>query len=241
MQTSQQAKALRILGCVIVSNAHTHELKQMTQAAVDRCKQAGVNTVTVVVEKTKSEYYGAYTIDQPIVFNYNGCLNEGANYLMKYYPEITHIAFLNNDISPYPMWGVNLIEQMELNGYDSGSPKCSFRHPRLNGEQSGWQVGHRFCGWAFVLTKKAYLDLGKLDETFAYWCSDNIVAYHLEKKGYKHLITSKSVVNHLGNKSGKYLTKEQLIDYTWKEAIKFKELTGIDLFPPDMIKQRMQE
>lgn len=213
----------------------------MTQAAVDRCKQAGVNTVTVVVEKTKSEYYGAYTIDQLTPFNYNGCLNEGANYLMKYYPEITHIAFLNNDISPYPMWGVNLIEQMELNGYDSGSPKCSFRHPRLNGEQSGWQVGHRFCGWAFVLTKKAYLDLGKLDETFAYWCSDNIVAYHLEKKGYKHLITSKSVVNHLGNKSGKYLTKEQLIDYTWKEAIKFKELTGIDLFPPDMIKQRMQE
>lgn len=241
MQTQQQAKASRILGCVIVSDAHTHKLYKMTQDAVDGCRNAGVDVFIVVVEMTNKTYDLATTIDQTIPFNYNGCLNDGAKYILKHCPEITHIAFLNNDILPYPMWGANLIDLMEANGYDSGSPKCSFRHPRLNGDQSGWQVGHRFCGWTFVLTKKAYLDLGKLDETFAYWCSDNIVAYHLEKKGYKHLITSKSVVNHLGNKSGKYLTKEQLIEYTWKEAIKFKELTGIDLFPPDMIKQRMAQ
>jgi len=208
----------------------------MTQATVDGCLNSGVKTSVVVVEKQDIIYKDCLTVRQPEPFNYNRCLNFGAGFF-----KTDYIAFLNNDLEPYPMWADNLIEEIETSGFDSGSPKCSYRHARLEGVRYGYQIGWVFCGWAFVMKSSVYKELGKLDESFVYWCSDNIVAWQMAQKGFKHLITSKSVINHLGNQSGKHLTKEKLIEYTWKEAKRFKEITGENIFPDDIIENGLKQ
>jgi hypothetical protein len=207
----------------------------MTQKAVDGCRDSGLHTTVIVVEKQDVIYSDCLTLRQPEPFNYNRCLNFGAKAL-----NTDYVAFLNNDIEPYPMWGRNLIDEMEKAGYDSGSPKCSYRHKRLDGVRYGYQIGWDFCGWAFVLSKNALTKIGKFDETFTYWCSDNIVAHQLETSDLKHLITSASVVNHIGNKTGETLDINTLCDYTWGEAKRFKEITGKDIFPPNVIRHNIE-
>jgi len=212
----------------------------LTEDTIAGCKKSGVDTVIVVIEQQTDVEYSCTTVHPDEEFNYNAYLNIGARSL-NYIYNLQYLAFLNNDLVMHKGWGFSLIQEMERQRCGSGSPKCPMRHKELNKTFISHRVGLAFCGWAFVLSKEVYDLIGGLNEQFVYWCSDNIVAHQLKEKGVNHLITNKSTVRHISNQSGQHLEKEVLIDYTWKQAKKFKEITGVELFPDELIEKQLKQ
>jgi GT2 family glycosyltransferase len=206
---------------VIVSDAKTQELKEITEQALGT---VGEDVNVIVIESNKNIHYEGVTVIYPDVpFNYNEYLNIGASY-----GTADYIFFSNNDVIFYEDWDFNLMNNMKRLNVVSASPICPEVALLLNidlfsGNYYGYEIISRFCGWAFMWTRKFYDYVGGLDETFKFWCSDNVTVEQLLRHNKKHILVTSSVVQHINSGHNTIVSLEggTLNEYTLQEVKKF--------------------
>jgi GT2 family glycosyltransferase len=185
-----------IVDVVFISNA-TKMGPRMTQHAIDSCIEAAnglaVNCI-VIEEKTNLFYRNASTYNPHQKFNYNKFLNFGA-----VRGGAPWVMFCNNDLMFKNGWLHNLLAA----DYPIVSPiaMTDFRQKDVTENEKGWQCGRNLSGWAFMMKRSLYEEIGGLDEDFDFWYADNSLIEQLKKIDMPPMLVPSSKVNHLGSKT----------------------------------------
>lgn len=247
MQTREKAKLLDV---IIVSDQKDERLKSILFDTIDSLIRSSEIVNNIIVVEGQLGYGESEQISNNIYlvsqdnkdgFNYNRNLNHGVRFLYQTCKadDSKYIAFCNSDLLFSDEWDIDLIGAMEKNGCGSGSPIYpNWGKQRGMRTEIGYEVGKHFSGWCFVLSFSAYRKIGGLSEEYTYWCSDNIVCEQLKSNNIKHILCAESIVNHLWNQTGKTIDRKNELDYTWRQAKKFEDNTGIALFPKEQYKRR---
>lgn len=228
MQTTQQAKPY--LSVIIVSNALTDRLQQITQMAINTALTGGVDIECIIVEKQPVAYMNATTIPQPKDFNYNACLNEGVKFAQgEYY------AFCNNDLLFQKNWAAILLERMKIQKVRSASPACPAAHLMEYNmcdemDTLGTHTRKYLAGWCYVWHNSLYKEFGKLPENYEFYCADNIITKMLNEKQELHLLTTRCYVTHIGNSTSIMLDDETKEKYTNGCVRKYNKEQGDNIF-----------
>jgi len=208
---------------ILVSNAKSFELEKLTFNAIQSSKP---HPVTVIESNSKVNYAGAKTIHPSSPFNYNRYLNLGARHAKGDY-----IFFGNNDILFTAGWDKEIVNGMRAHNVKSASPYCPLTHKDQNivegsGVIYGLEIYKYFCGWAFIWERLLYDQVEKLDESFTFWCSDNVVVEQLKKLDEKHILVTSSIVHHVGGGSRTLIGIDDNLynKYTKEELNKFNKL-----------------
>ncbi len=186
------------LDVVILSKATTPELKAMCQKAVDSLRAGSrrhLVNVTVVEQVEGVDYFNVNHIDrQPGEFNYNRFAN---NALRRGTAPWVMVA--NSDLVFEDGWLDALLES----GHDCVSPVDPSHKSQRNvrNDEAGWQNGHHFSGWCFMLTRKLWERIGGFDDCVRYWCSDNVVIEQCRAVDVMPRLVAKARVRHLGSQT----------------------------------------
>lgn len=196
------------LDVVVPSNAKTEDHYILTLDTVGTllaCDDVDFNVV--IMEQTKAKYDGMFdhisgnviTVNYEFRFNYNKCLNEGAKL-----GDSDHILFCNNDLIFHRFSIKRLFKGMEK--FRSVSPYCNLSHPTkmynnpvMSGNvlRPGYQIGGRVAGWAIMMERSVWDEIGGFDEGVDFWYSDNIYADQIRDKGIEHALVCNAFVDHL--------------------------------------------
>lgn len=196
---------------IIVSKSISKELTNITTNCINSARQEGDLNVIVVETSGIKVSYDANVIYYQGQFNYNRALNLG----LLYAKGGVHIL-ANNDLIFHRGWSV-IGEYMKQYGFDSASAlssdsrQRSFKHEDAIYE--GYNIGVHLTGWCLFVTKEAIQKIGKLDESFEFWYSDNVYADQLREHGLHHGLFCNIHIDHLGSKTLKTLP--------WKEQRKY--------------------
>lgn len=214
---------------VIVSDAKSDYLKECTESAI---KSSGNDVNVIVIESNQNVEYKCTTIHPQLPFNYNAFLNIGAKI-----GKGEFIFFGNNDLIFGQNWHFELIQKMNENDVVSASPVCPHIAKKLGIQidgrvHLGWDLVSHFCGWAFMWRRSFYEAIGGLDESFVFWCSDNVSVNQLKENNKHHILATSSIVEHLGSGSNtlKTLNKEQVTEYTIEELFKYNKKYNVNIF-----------
>jgi hypothetical protein len=181
---------------VIVGAGFTPALVQMTQQCVNSFASPQANII--VMEKVENiKYSHADTFLQPTPFNYNQCLNKGA---LKGNSE--YICFSNNDIGVPQNFIDNAVLEMKARKLDVGGIK----------DQRGYSPAGCLTGWCFIMRRDAWLKIGRLNEDYTFYCSDNIVWKQVLEHGLKYGVLQNVYCEH-----GVSVTKNLLPETLRKE------------------------
>jgi glycosyltransferase involved in cell wall biosynthesis len=204
---------------VMLSKASDISKHKMTQNAIDTCiRNASYKNVNVIViEQTYATFKHAKTINVQEEFNYNKFCNIGARATKSDY-----IVFANNDLIFYSNWLRELIKTKK----DCVSPldKSSKKQKDVKQNQCGYENGHDFSGWCFMLSRKAYDKIDGLDEDFKFWCADDSVIEQLRQVGIKPMLCCKSKVLHIKHGSSNIISD----DLTWGMLNKFERKYNVE-------------
>jgi glycosyltransferase involved in cell wall biosynthesis len=213
---------------IIVTKSSTKELIQVTQNCINSARADNPDMNVIIVET--SEYAVKYDrIDQVIKyegdFNYNRALNLG----LKYAIGDVHIL-ANNDIVFMPGWS-HIADYMLLNDFDSASAlsedRRQLRFRRGDWIYEGYEVGSYIAGWCIFCTRKCIETIGKLDESFDFWYSDNVYADQLIKANIKHGLFCNVHVNHVTSQTLKTVAPNTRKKYTYEPVVKYQILKKI--------------
>jgi glycosyltransferase involved in cell wall biosynthesis len=214
-----------IVDVVFISNA-TKMGPRMTQHAIDSCIQAAngleVNCI-VVEEKTNLFYKNAVTYNPNSQFNYNKFLNFGA-----VRGNAPWVMFCNNDLIFKNGWLHNLLAA----DYPIVSPISisDFRQKDVTENEKGWQCGRNLSGWAFMLKRSLYKEIGGLDEDFDFWFADNSLVEQLKIIDMPPMLVPSSRVNHLGSQTFKQRSINDKNDLMWSKLELFNKKYNQTLF-----------
>lgn len=177
---------------VMMSKATSPDLAAVTQRAIDSAHAGapGILNVYVLEQCVEWNYVGATRIPNAGPFNYNAACNKGAKQ-----GNAPWIVFSNNDVRFEFGWA----DAMTSVGHPVMSPFNPGYHRHhvysLHNE-TGTEVGRHLSGWCFMMARWLWEDLGGLDETYPFWCSDNAVMDQLRPKGIRPMLVMNSVVHH---------------------------------------------
>lgn len=201
---------------VILSKATTNELRLMCQKAIDTCRAgAGQNVVNVIVVEQIAEF-GQYKDAQVIYdngeFNYNRFANNAAAR-----GNSSWIMVANSDLIFEDGWLDALIDADR----ECVSPVDSSHRTQKNirHDEAGWQNGHHFSGWCFMISRALWERIGHFDECVSYWCSDNVVIEQCRAVGIMPLVVHKARVRHLGSQTA----QKPPDDLTWAQVRVFNQ------------------
>jgi glycosyltransferase involved in cell wall biosynthesis len=182
---------------ITVSDANTQERQNMTQNAINSIASDDVNII-VLEKQPNVKYANAETFLQRVPFNYNQCLNEGAEM-----GNAELICFTNNDVLFPPNFLADIRRLFADTKPDviSVTNQHGFIHPNI------------LSGYCFIMTRKAWNTIGKLNTDYHFWCADNVVTEQLKKHGLKEL-KSNILVHHTCSVSLKSLPIDIQQDYT---------------------------
>lgn len=157
---------------VILSNAKTQVLKEMTQRTIHTLlysEKSGIFNI-IVMEQANVSYPRTQTIHVPGEFNYNRFANLG---VLK--GRAPYICIANNDLIFMRGWFSELLQYKLL----VMSPKNpgDKRQANIRVTECGYEVGRHFSGWCFVMRRSVWEQIGGLDEDFPFWCADNVGSY----------------------------------------------------------------
>lgn len=213
---------------IIVTKSSTKKLIEVTQNCINsaRADKAKVNIIIVetsgcIVKYDKVDQVIKYEGD----FNYNRALNLG----LKYAIGDVHIL-ANNDIIFMPGWS-KIGDYMQVNGFDSASAlsedyrQLKFR--RGDWIYEGYEIGTYVTGWCIFCTRKCIETIGKLDESFDFWYSDNVYADQLIKAKIKHGLFCNVHVNHITSQTLKTISPNWRKKYTYEPVVKYQILKKI--------------
>jgi len=155
----------------------------------------------------ESSQHNAYTYDTRVEvlvpdekFNFNRFLNIG----------ITHtksdlVALCNNDILFSKgwfaeIWKIKLVhpEFMCFSPIDRDYKTMSYQlFPATNPFYIGWDNKLHFAAWCFILDRKVFKTIGKLDEQFDFYFADDDLLMTLRKYALANVLVTHSRVKHL--------------------------------------------
>lgn len=221
-----QRQVKPVCDVVMLSNAKTPELKQMTQQAIDSLlasQRKGIFNVLVIEQAAETEYNGATTLHRPGQFNYNAFANEGIRL-----GDAQWLCVTNNDVIFEKSW---LAEMMKVKA-DVMSPlnpgdkrQANIKHP-----EPGFIAGRNFSGWCFVMRRTIWEKIGGFDEDFPFWCADNATVEQLKKIKVKPVLVPHSEVKHLASATLKTLEKQLRNEITRAQVRKFNKKYNQNLF-----------
>lgn len=198
---------------IIVTCSSKSRLINVTQNCIDSARSEGADLNIIVVETypMAKEYAGCQTVWYKDPFNYNRALNQG---LARATGDIHILA--NNDLIFYPGWSL-IGELMQLNGFGSASAvsHTTKEHQGIAGDfiYPGYIIGFSLTGWCIFATKDTIMIIGKLDETYQFWYSDNAYADQLQRAGIQHGLFCNIRVDHLTSMTLKTLPMQQQRKY----------------------------
>lgn len=198
---------------IIVVCSSKPRLIEVTQNCIDSARSEGADLNIIIIETypLAKEYKGCETIRYKGSFNYNRALNQG---LARATGDIHILA--NNDLIFHPGWS-QIGELMQLNDFGSASvySATTKEHRGIEGDfiYPGYLIGFSMAGWCIFATKETIKTIGKLDETYQFWYSDNVYADQLQRAGIKHGLFCNIRVDHLTSMTLKTLPLQQQRKY----------------------------
>lgn len=198
---------------LIIVSQSTGDLIPITQNCIDSARKDEADLNIIVVETGQPHRYDVDTIIQYNgEFNYNRALNMGLNHAKG---DIHILA--NNDIIFHQGWS-QIGELMKEYDIDSASALSTDVRQRSfepgNFIYEGFNIGVHLAGWCIFVTCEAMQKIGRLDETFQFWYSDNVYANQLKAHGLRHGLFCNIHVDHLGSQTLKTLPIRQQRRYS---------------------------
>jgi glycosyltransferase involved in cell wall biosynthesis len=210
---------------IFISNAEKSG-KRMTQNAIDSAI-AGANGIKInciVIESVPECFYNnavTYNADRP--FNYNYYLNFGASR-----GSAPWVMFCNNDLK----FGNGWLHSLILADYPIVSPISvrDFRQKNVVGNEKGWQCGRHLSGWAFMMKRTLWNQIGGLDQDFDFWFADNSLIEQLKKLDLPPMLVSSSRVDHIGSQTLAKSTLNEQNNLMWSKLELFNQKYNQTLF-----------
>ena len=207
---------------IIVSKSVNKQIHQITQNCIDSArKDCELNVILIETSDSMVEYNGVDTyVLYTGQFNYNRALNQG----LQYAKGDVHIL-ANNDLIFYPGWS-EIGELMILN--DFGSASALSQDPRQKAFQrgdfiyEGYNIGTHLCGWCLFVTKETIQKIGKLDESFNFWYSDNAYAKQLKNAGIRHGLFCNIRVDHITSITLRTLSYRDQRKFSYREVNRWR-------------------
>jgi len=209
---------------IIIAKSSNRDLIKITQNCIDTARVDKPDMNIIIVET--SGCVVKYDVDQVIKyegdFNYNRALNLG----LKYVIGDVHIL-ANNDIVFTPGWS-KIGEYMKINGFESACALSEDRRQKgfRRGDwiYEGYEIGTFVTGWCIFCTKECISKIGKLDESFDFWYSDNVYADQLIKAGLRHGLFCNIQINHVTSATLRTVSPALQKKYSYESVIKYKIL-----------------
>jgi len=220
---SRERPALQpVVDVVILSNAPTPALQQLTQRTIDTCV-AGANGlplgVAVLEQSPDVVHKRAATIHMPGTFNYNGFANFGAAR-----GSADWILVANNDLVFHDGW----LHALLAADHPLVSPKCprDERQAEFTENTVGGVTGRHLSGWCYMISRDLWDRMGGLDDSVTFWCSDDVVIEQAAELYVQPMIVPASVVEHDKSSTLKTEPQSSRDDLTWAQLDKFIEKYG---------------
>lgn len=181
-----------------------------TRSSIQQIRKLSFNEANIiVVDDNEIKEWG-----------YNKALNYGATQ-----GSADFIFFANNDLIYSKHWDKSLVNALSL--YDSVSPRCPKAYRGITTRKiiEGSRTGKELAGWAIMMKRHSWEQIGGFDEDFRFWCCDNAYEEQIKKHRLKHALVTNSVVEHIGSatlnkrtlsKSKKELTLDQIRKFNRK-------------------------
>jgi len=183
---------------IIVSKSTTPGLRSITQNCIDSALKDGADLNIIIVETGGREiaYKGINeTVIYNDVFNYNRALNKG---LERSKADIVILA--NNDIFFHEGWSA-IGRMMIENDFPSACALSKDPRQRIfeRGDYiyPGYDIGTHIAGWCIFATRECVDKIGRLDEKYDFWYSDNAYAEQLIDNGIRHGLFCNIRVDHI--------------------------------------------
>lgn len=209
------------LSVVMLSKTINNSIFEMTKYCISSLLDSEKGNknlyIEVVLVESNKDYknhgfsYGdnVNVITPDITFNFHKFLNIGINVASGEY-----IALCNNDLIFGRNWFTEMLKVKKTNPeiasfspYDESSNKLSETIILNNDFVKGYELQRQMTGWCFVVDKKVFKKIGKLDEKFNFYFADNDYVMCLRKHNIQHALICKSYVTHLGGKVTEELVK----------------------------------
>lgn len=207
---------------IILSNAITPQLEQMTINAINSCEESNDGNCHfnyfVIEQNENVTYYTPHTTTLRFEkrFNYNRFMNHGLRFTTSEY-----IALCNNDIIFGKNWGSIIVEAMKANNVVSASPQSVTWHQLKPEIEYGYVISGHIAGWCIVVNRSIFDIIGKLDESYEFWYADHLYQKQLIRHDIKHIIVRDSHCEHLGSKTLSNIDKNLHKEYTTNLAKRF--------------------
>lgn len=210
---------------VFISNA-SKVGKHMTQEAIDTAIKGanGLRINCIVIESMSGvTYKNAVTYNPDREFNYNYYLNFGAKK-----GSAPWIMFCNNDLNFRNGWLHALISA----DYPIVSPisVADFRQKGISENEKGWECGRNLSGWAFMMKRDLWDQIGGLDEDFDFWFADNSLIEQLKKVNLPPMLVPSSKVDHLGSQTFRTKSIDERNALMWSKLDLFNKKYNQNLF-----------
>ena len=197
---------------IIVARSASRELIRVTENCIDSAKQDKADLNIIVVETTTfAVNYDAEIIRYKDGFNYNRALNLG----LEYAKGDIHIL-ANNDLIFHKGWSI-IGESMIVNGFPSASALSTYYlqrgFQRGNWIYPGYEIGRHLTGWCIFATKECIAKIGRLDESYEFWFSDDMYAHQLIKADIKHGLFCNVQVDHILSATLRTLSRQEQRKY----------------------------
>lgn len=221
----QEQRDKALCDVIILSNAKTPALKEMTQRTIHTLiysEKSGTFNI-IVIEQCDVTYPRTQTIHMPGEFNYNRFANLG---ILK--GRAPFVCVANNDLIFMRGWFSEMMQHR--------SPVMSPKNPgdkRQNDirvAEGGYTVGRHFSGWCFVMRRSTWEAIGGLDEDFPFWCADNATVEQLKAINCAPILIPNSHVQHLASETLKTLSQIEQDKITVEQVLKFNRKYNQNLF-----------
>lgn len=210
------------LGVVILSNAHTPELVDVTSRILDSLT-AAIRPFpdTLVLEQSNRiwGWPGVRTIRMDAEFNFNRFANFGMANVAG-----DHVLIANNDLVFHP----GSLERLYACAVETGlavvCPVCPHneRQAHLRKPEVGTEIGVHFAGWCFLIRRDAWETIGYFDEDFPFWYADNAVVEQLEQAGLEIAVLPSAKVEHYASQTLATLPRRQRQELTRQQRSRFE-------------------
>lgn len=206
-----------IVDVVILSKASSSSFKRMTQRTIDTCI-SGANSlpinIIVIEQEPKIIYKNAKTINNQNTFNYNSFANQGIRL-----GKSEWVMVANSDLIFEDGW----LHELLAVGHPIMSPKCSKseKQKEVKENEIGVVNGRNLSGWAFIMKRSLWEEIGGLDEDFAFYCADDSLIEQVVSKGVEPMLVTSSIVHHLGSTTFKTIPRNKWDEMTWAYVHKF--------------------
>ena len=209
---------------IIVAKSSREDLKRVTQRCIDTALADG--EINVIVVETSGNIHKYTGVSETVLYSGPFCYNRALNMGLERAKGNVHIL-ANNDLLFHPGWGV-MGEQMYINDYHSACALSQDPRQRVYARGDfiypGYSVGYHIVGWCIFVTKECITKIGKLDESFEFWYSDNMYAEQIQSAGIRHGLFCNVQIDHVTSVTLRTLAPRDQRKYSFNARNKYNAL-----------------